>query len=324
MVLFDPDVAASLEAMKAAGIRPYRELGVEGSRNLMESAPQPPAPEMAEVRDLAFPGPHGAVPLRLYRPGPGPGAPVIVYFHGGGMIMGSLDSFDGLARNLAASCDAVVVSVEYRLAPEHRRPVAGDEAYAAVRWVHDHAGELGVDASRIAVAGDSAGGSLAAGAALRIRDQGGPALVAQLLFYPGLERAVDRPSMVEFAEGPLLTRADVVWMKAQYLGPDPAADTPYDVPALAEDLSGLPDAVVVTAEADPIRDGIEDYGRRLREAGVQTALLRYPGVCHGFLSRGSRQRRAGIALAEIGALTRAKFTAALPKTGEKQEGRTPR
>lgn len=324
MVLFDPDAAASLEAMKAAGIKPYRELGVEGSRNLMESAPQAPAPAMAEVRDLAFPGPHGTVPLRLYRPHPEPGAPVIVYFHGGGMIMGTLDSFDALSRNLAASCDAVVVSVEYRLAPEHRYPVASDEAYEAIRWVHDHADELGVDASRIAVAGDSAGGSLAAGAALRIRDEGGPALVAQLLFYPGLERAVDRPSMLEFADGPLLTRADVVWMKEQYLGPDPAADTAYSVPALAEDLSGLPDAVVVTAEADPIRDGVEDYGRRLREAGVQTALLRYPGVCHGFLSRGSRLRRAGIALAEIGALTRAKFNAALPETVETKKDETSR
>jgi len=324
MVLFDPDIAASLEAMKAAGIRPYRELGVEGARNLMESAPQPPASEMTEVRDLAFPGPHGTVPIRLYRPRPVADSPVIVYFHGGGMIMGTLDSFDGLARNLAASCDAVVVSVEYRLAPEHRYPVANDEAYEAVRWVHEHAAELDVDASRIAVAGDSAGGSLAAGAALRIRDEGGPALVAQLLFYPGLERAVDRPSLAEFADGPLLTRADVAWMKELYLGPDPEADTAYGVPALAEDLSGLPDAVVVTAEADPLRDGVEDYGRRLREAGVQTALLRYPGVCHGFLSRGSRQRRAGIAFAEIGALARAKFTAALPKTGETQEGRTPR
>lgn len=324
MVLFDPEVVASLEAMKAAGIRPYHELGIEATRKLMESAPQAPAPEMAEVRDLAFPGPHGTVPLRLYRPRPGPGAPVIVYFHGGGMIMGTLDSFDGLSRNLAAACDAVVVSVEYRLAPEHRYPVANDEAYEAVRWVHDHAGELGVDASRIAVAGDSAGGSLAAATALRIRDEGGPSLVAQLLFYAGLERAVDRPSMVEFADGPLLTRADVVWMKELYLGPDPAADTVYGTPALAEDLSELPDAVVVTAEADPLRDGVEDYGRRLREAGVPTALLRYPGVCHGFLSRGSRLRRAGTAFAEIGALARAKFTAALSETGETQEGRTPR
>jgi acetyl esterase len=307
MVVFDPDVAALLEAAKAAGVRPLSEVGVEGARARMESAPPAPAPEMAEVTDREFEGPHGTVPVRVYRPRPGPGGPAIVYFHGGGMIMGTLDSFDGLARNLAAACDAVVLSVEYRLAPEHRYPVATDEAYAAVVWAHDNAADLGIDPARIAVAGDSAGGSLAAGATLRARAEGGPAIAVQMLFYPGLERASDRPSMIEFADGPVLTRADVVWMKNQYLGPDESADTEYGVPALARDLSGLPDAIVVSAEADPLRDAVEDYGRRLRDTGVPTALLRYPGVCHGFLSQAAHVRRARIAFTEIGALARAKF-----------------
>lgn len=307
MVVLDPDAQALVDAAKAAGAKPYGEIGIEAVRARMESIPRPPAPEMAEVADLAFEGPHGTVPVRLYRPEPERGGPAIVYFHGGGMIMGTLDSFDALARRLAAACGATVLSVEYRLAPEHRYPVASDEAFAAVGWTHSAADELGVDPARIAVAGDSAGGSLAAGAALRARDENGPPIRAQMLFYPGLERASDRPSMVEFADGPILTRADVVWMKNQYLGPDESADTPYGVPALARDLAGLPDAIVVTAEADPLRDAAEDYGRRLRDARVPTALLRYPGVCHGFLSQAAHLRRARIAFTEIGALARAKF-----------------
>ncbi|TDC71569.1 alpha/beta hydrolase [Actinomadura sp. GC306] len=306
MVLLDPDAQALVDAATAAGVKTFRETGIEGIRSRLESLPPAPAPEMAEVEDLAFEGPHGTVPVRLYRPRAGVG-PAIVYLHGGGMVMGTLDSFDGLARNLAASCAAVVLSIEYRLAPEHRYPVASDEAYAAVAWAHANAAGLGIDPARIAVAGDSAGGSLAAGAALRSRDENGPPIAVQMLFYPGLERAVDRPSMIEFADGPVLTRPDVIWMKEQYLGPDESADTEYGVPALARDLSDLPDAIVVTAEADPLRDAAEEYGRRLRDAAVPTALLRYPGVCHGFLSQAARLRRARAAFTEIGALARAKF-----------------
>ncbi|MFE1396976.1 alpha/beta hydrolase [Nocardiopsis dassonvillei] len=309
MVALDPDVIAMLEAARAAGSRPFPEMGVEAARAMVEASPAGPAPDMREVRDGSFPGPHGTVPVRVYRPEEAEmiPLPVIVYFHGGGMVAGSVRSFDSLARHLAASCGAVVVSVDYRLAPEHTYPVATEEAYAALEWTAAHTGELRVDGSRMAVAGDSAGGSLAAAVALRARDESGPALVTQLLLYPGLERARDRPSMVEFAEGPILSRADVVWMKAQYLGADEAADTPQGVPALAEDLSGLPDAVVVTAEADPLRDGAEEYGHRLRAAGVPTALLRYPGVCHGFMAQAGWIRRASTAFAEVGALARAKF-----------------
>jgi acetyl esterase len=221
------------------------------------------------------------------------------------MIMGSVATFDSLARHLAAACGAVVLSVDYRLAPEHPYPVATDEAYAALLWASAQAAALGIDPARLAVAGDSAGGSLAAGAALRARDENGPPIAAQLLLYPGLERAVERPSLAELADAPMLTRDDIVWMKNLYLGEDPAADTAYGVPALAGDLSGLPPAIVVSAQADPLRDGVEDYGQRLREAGVLTALLRYPGVCHGFLSMTGRIARARAAMTDIGALTRA-------------------
>ena len=307
----DPDVAALFTGGRAVGTRPLHELGVEHARTALERAPRSPAPAMRSVEDLEFTGPHGPVAVRVYRPttdsGTGGKSPAIVYFHGGGMVMGTIDSFDSVARHLAHESAAVVVSVDYRLAPEYPYPVATDEAWAATCWVQSHAAELAVDPAAIAVAGDSAGGSLAAGVALRARDEASLELVAQLLFYPGLERPEDRPSMLEFADGPILTRRDIVWMKNQYLGPDPSRDTVYGVPALAADLHDLPDAVVVSAQFDPLRDGVEAYGERLRDAGVPTALLRYPGVCHGFLSQTGRTRRAGIAMAEIGALVRQKF-----------------
>jgi acetyl esterase len=301
--------------MRATGRGPLHTLGVAGARALSASGRQPPAPEMAEVADTSFDGPHGPVPVRAYRPHGAyqqhgiatesavPGA-AIVYFHGGGMILGSIATFDSLARHLAAACGAVVLSVDYRLAPEHPYPVASDEAYAAVAWAAEQAAALRIDPARLAVAGDSAGGSLAAGVTLRARDEGGPRVAAQLLLYPGLERAVDRPSMTELADAPMLTRDDIIWMKSLYLGEDPAADTAYGVPALAADLAGLPPAIVVSAQADPLRDGVEDYGQRLRAAGVRTALLRYPGVCHGFLSHTGLITRAQAAMTDIGALTR--------------------
>ncbi|MER5181592.1 alpha/beta hydrolase [Streptomyces sp. NPDC002896] len=310
MTILDADAAAIVEAMEKAGIPPLYQVGLQAARARAAAVLPSPTPEMTEVTDSSFEGPHGTVPVRVYRPTETANAPAIVYFHGGGMIMGTLDTFDGLARNLAASCEAVVISVDYRLAPEHPYPVANDEAYEALAWAHRSAHDLRIDPARIAVAGDSAGGTLAAAAALHARDESGPPILAQLLFYPGVEREVDRPSMAEFADGPVITRGDIVWMKNAYLGPDPSTDTAYGVPALTEDLSGLPDAIVVSAEADPIRDGVEEYGQRLRAAGVPTALLRYPGVCHGFLSQAASVGRARTAFAEIGALTRTKFAAA--------------
>jgi acetyl esterase len=304
--LLDPDVAAMVRAIRASGRGPLHTLGVAGARALSAAGRQPPAPEMGEVTDTSFDGPHGPVPVRSYRPHgvATAAAPAIVYFHGGGMILGSIATFDSLARHLAAACGAVVLSVDYRLAPENRYPVATDEAYAALLWATAQAGALGIDPARLAVAGDSAGGSLAAGVTLRARDENGPRIAAQLLLYPGVERAVDRPSLAELADAPMLTRDDIVWMKNLYLGEDPAADTAYGVPAVAGNLAGLPPAIVVSAQADPLRDGVEDYGQRLRAACVPTALLRYPGVCHGFLSQTGVIARAQAAMNDIGALTR--------------------
>jgi acetyl esterase len=304
----EPDTAALIAAMDRAGVRSWSELGVEGSRQRIATTPRPPGPAVHRVADATMDGPHGPVAVRLYRPTAAPTLPAVVYFHGGGMVMGDLDSFDSVARRLAVASGAAVVSVDYRLAPEHRYPVANDEAYAAVTWVHDSAGTLGLDPARIAVAGDSAGGGLAAATALRIRDTGGPRLTVQLLMYPGLERYnPDRPSMRELAGGPMLTANDITWFKDLYLGDDPSTDTPYGAPLLAADLAGLPPAVVVTAGVDPLRDSAEAYGYRLLDAGVPVALLRYPGVCHGFMATAGVIGPGRDAFAESGALLRVKL-----------------
>lgn len=307
---WDPDVAEIVRRMAEAGARPLHLGGVEQARRTLEAIRRPPGPEMASVVDTAFDGPHGRVAVRVYHPlavADVPAAPALVWFHGGGMIMGTLDSFDRLARDVADATGAVVLNVDYRLAPEHRYPVANDEAFAAVAWAHAHAGELGLDTDRIGVGGDSAGGGLAAATCLRARDSGGPAIAQQVLFYPGLERRRDRPSMREFGAGPFLTAEDVDWMKNLYLGEDESRDDGYGTPAIAESLAGLPQAVIAVGHADPLRDGIEEYGARLREAGVPTALLRYPGVGHGFAMQVAAVARARAAVSEVGALVAARF-----------------
>jgi acetyl esterase len=307
--VWDPDVAAIVDRIAAAGSPPARVLGVTGVRRNLEAIVRPQGPTMASVSSDGFDGPHGTVPVRIYRPlgAPETGAPALVWFHGGGMIMGSLDSFDRLARDVAAATAAVVVNIEYRLAPEHRYPVGNDEAYAALRWVHSSAEELGLDPRRIGVGGDSAGGGLAAATTLRARNEDGPDIAQQVLFYPGVERRKDRPSMREFGGSPFLSAEDIDWMKNLYLGEDQTADDQYGVPALATSLAGLPPAIIAVGYADPIRDGVEEYGDRLRDAGVPTAQLRYPGVGHGFAMQVPTVARARAAMAEIGALVAARF-----------------
>ncbi len=306
----DPDAAAIAAKMAAASLPPISERGIEAVRLMMETMARPAGPDMDSVEDLELPGPHGLLKVKLYRPIPGGGLPIVVFFHGGGMVMGSVDSYDHVARQLAQSCRAIVASVDYRLAPEHKYPVATEEAFFATQWIADNAEMLGGDERRVAVAGDSAGGCLAAATCLMARDRGGPQLLAQLLIYPGVDRDYGLPSMSQFSDGPVLNLPDIVWMKDAYLGTGDGPDPAYGVPANCDDLSGLPDAIVVTAGVDPIRDGVERYGARLRDAGVQTALLRYPGVYHGFFSQCHLLSRGRAALAEVGGLMQAKFETA--------------
>lgn len=306
---WDSDVAALIARIESSGGGSLRPGGVEAARRGLESIRRPTGPAMASVRDTSIAGPHGDIPVRIYRPYAAPvtAAPALVWFHGGGMIMGSLHSFDRLARDIAEATGAVVFNVEYRLAPEHRYPVANDEAYAALCWVHENAAEYGVGSAGIGVGGDSAGGALATATALRSRDAGGPAIAQQVLFYPGIERRTDRPSMREFGDSPFLTATDIDWMKSLYLGEDPGADDCYGVPALADSLAELPPAIIAVGYGDPLRDAVEAYGDRLRAAGVPTAQLRYPGVGHGFAMQTAAIARARAAMAEVGALAAARF-----------------
>jgi acetyl esterase len=307
----DPDAAARVAAFGV--IPPMRQRGLAAVRHSLESAPLPAAmPEMAAVEDRKIPGPAGQIAVRIYRPTEITGGPVVVYFHGGGMVLGSNHSFEPLARALAAVSDATVVSVDYRLAPEHPTPAQFDDAYSATTWVSDNAQHLGVDADRLAVVGDSAGGSLAAAVALAARDHSGPTICCQVLLYPGLDRDMGAASITAMPEAPMLSLDDINYMHHLADHGAGAPHDPYRVPAYATDLSGLPAAIVVTGECDPIRDWGERYAHRLRDAGVQTTLTRYPGVYHGFLMRSDTTARGRLAIAEVGALLQAKFRHPLP------------
>ena len=239
---------------------------------------------VARAEDVTIPGPAGELPARLYVALGAPGAPqpLLVYYHGGGWVIGDLDTHDGLCRFLAELGGCRVLSVGYRLAPEHPFPAPVEDAVAAFAWAAENAAELGADPARIAVAGDSAGGNLAAAVCLQTRGGDGPAPAMQLLLYPCTDAVGGQASRDIFAEGFLLTRNDMDWFEAHYLpeGCDPT--DPRVSMMRAEDVAGLPRAFVVTAGFDPLRDEGETYAARMREAGVEVALRRHPGLIHGF------------------------------------------
>jgi acetyl esterase len=237
------------------------------------------------VSERTIPGPGGALRVRVYRPhGDGP-FPLLVYFHGGGFVAMDLDTHDDACRRLCRGARCVVMSVEYRLAPEHPFPAATDDALAAVRWAADHTVLLDVDPRAIAVAGDSAGANLATVAALRIRDEGGPALCGQLLIYPGTDNPdPPKPSALTYATLPLLTYAEILWFFAHYCQDPGYAFHPHLAPLRAPDLRALPPALVLTAEFDALRDEGEQYAERLREAGVPVRLVRIEGLAHAMMT----------------------------------------
>jgi acetyl esterase len=239
---------------------------------------------VAHVEDRAIPGPHGDIPVRIYRPEGDAPKPTIVYYHGGGWVIGSIESHDGTCRGLADAVDALVVSVDYRLAPEHPFPAPVEDAFAALEWVAEHASELGGDPARIAVAGDSAGGNLSAVTAILARDAGGPELCFQLLVYPVTDHGCDRPSMTENAEGYFLTAQAMDWFFHHYLGDSAHGADPRVSPLRASDLSGLPPAFVITAEYDPLRDQGMAYAEALAAAGVPVEAQVYEGMFHGFFA----------------------------------------
>jgi acetyl esterase len=242
---------------------------------------------IASISNRTIPGPAGEIPIRIYSPeGKGPFA-LVVFFHGGGFVVGSLNGYDDICRTLCSGASSVVVSVDYRLAPEHRFPAAPDDCLAATRWAAEHAAELNADAACCVVAGDSAGGNLAAVTALRIRDEGGPVLRGQLLIYPVTDYYTPAtPSYLANATGYLLTRDLMIWFWDHYLKDAGEASNPLASPLRAPDLSGLPPALVITAGYDPLRDEGERYAERLEQAGVMTAHLHYSNMIHGFFGLG--------------------------------------
>jgi acetyl esterase len=252
-------------------------------RAAMESATRGlPAHDVYAVEDRKVPGPGGSIPVRVYRPSAEAPLPIVVWFHGGGWVTGSLETHDNLCRLLCDDANVIVVSVDYRLAPETKFPGAADDCIAAWVWVNDHAAELGGEAHKIALGGDSAGGNLAAVVALAAREQGLPIPAFQLLVYPVTDHEFDNSSMVDNAEGYFLRTAAMRWFFDQYAStPDDFADWRMS-PLRAPDLTGLPAAIVITAEYDPLRDQGEEYAQRLRDAGVPTQSIRADGLFHGF------------------------------------------
>ena len=287
----DPAAAALIEMLDQTFPRVEHYRSADDVRAAIAANPRAAAPPdpVARVEHHVAPGADGAgVVVRVYWPADdGAHRPGIVFFHGGGWVICDLDSHDGLCRRLANALDAVVVSVDYRRAPEHKFPAAAEDCYDALCWVAQNASDLWIDERRIAVAGDSAGGNLAAVTALMARDRHGPRLAYQLLIYPVIDSTAGRndyPSKRDNAEGYFLTTASMEWYRAQYLADDRDGNHPYCSPNRAESLAGLPPAFVLTAEYDPLRDEGERYGELLREAGVPTTVHRALGMFHGFFN----------------------------------------
>lgn len=280
----DPKAKEFLYMMKKMGIPPVSSMTPEAARRAMLDRPQPPftPPPISGTFNRHIPGPGGDLAIRVYTPeGKGP-FPVLVFFHGGGFVLCNLDTHDPVCRNLCAGAGCVVVAVDYRLAPENKFPAATDDCLSAVRWSAENADAIRGDPDRIAVGGDSAGANLATVTAMRIRDEGGPKLCGQLLVYPVTDyHTPGTPSIEEFA-GLFLTREEMVWFSEQYLNGPSEIDDPHVHPLRAKDLSGLPPALVMTAECDPLRDEGEHYADRMASAGVPVQHIRYDGMIHGF------------------------------------------
>ncbi len=301
----DPQIQALIDLR--AAFPPMHTLSVADARAQMAAREIPGLriPEVSAVRQIEIAGPGGPLALRIYTPlGDGP-FPLMVFFHGSGFVVCDLDTHDAMCRNLAAGSGCVVVSVDYRLAPEHKFPAAPDDCLAATRWSVAHAAELGADPDRVLVAGDSAGGNLATVTALRIRDEGGPRLIGQLLIYPVTDHySAGFPSYTENADGYGLTRQGMEWFWNHYLADPAHATHPHAAPLRAASLAGLPRALVVTAQYDPLRDEAEVYGERLRNEGVPVEIRRWNGVNHGFFFVPGLVDRADAAIDEACAWVR--------------------
>jgi len=307
-VTLDPDAAFVFKAFQEAGRPAYETLSPEEAREYYRQArfvSNPEPPELKSVAPLAIPAAHGSIPARIYTPNKlrqtDGLAPCLVFFHGGGWVIGDLDTHDVVCRKLADEGRLIVISIDYRRAPEHKFPAAVDDAIAATAWIATQAKEFGIDASRLVVGGDSAGGNLATVVAIAARDGNGPAISGQVLIYPATDFTMAQPSHSEPETSILLTHSVVRWFRDHYLNGTADVHDWRASPALAGTLVGLPPAYVLTAGADPLRDEGDDYARRLEQAGVAVTHRTFPGQFHGFFTMGKLLQQANIAASEIGA-----------------------
>ncbi|MCB1647738.1 MAG: alpha/beta hydrolase [Pseudomonadales bacterium] len=275
----NPVVAAILEQAAAAGAPPLSDgTPAEGRAMYQAMNAANVKVDMAQVEDLNA----GGVPVRVYRSSLADNRPCLMYFHGGGWVIGDLETHDNVCRHFAKEADCTVIAVDYRLAPEHPFPAPVDDCYNATCWVQANAASLKINPQKMAVAGDSAGGHLSAVVSLRARDENGPQLVHQLLIYPVTDAAMDTVSYTDNAEGYMLTRDSMRWFWDHFAAEEHRSD-PLASPLRAESVAGTPPATVITAEFDPLRDEGEAYGKRLQDAGVPVHIKRYDGMVHGFV-----------------------------------------
>jgi len=305
----DAIVKGLLDQLAAQNAPLMSSIGPEAARLVyaafggMAGLPEP----VAHVEDRAIPRPAADIPVRIYKPdGPTP-MPVLVFFHGGGWVIGSIETHDAVCRPLANAAGCIVVSVDYRLAPEHPFPAGLDDALAATEWVAANAASFDGDPARIAVGGDSAGGNLSAAVTQLARDRGGPSLAYQVLVYPAVDYNFETASHRENGEGYFLTRDAMEWFWKLYAGDERDRGDPRMSPLRAGDMSDLPPALVITAEFDPLRDEGEAYAARLREAGVEVTQTRYDGMIHGFFQMAALLPQGREAIAQVAAALRTAF-----------------
>jgi acetyl esterase len=307
-VTLDPDAAAVFKAFQEAGRPPYESVSPAEARELYLKArvvTNPEPPELKSVQALAIPAPAGTIPARVYTPttlrqtnGLAPG---LVFFHGGGWVIGNLDSHDVVCRTVAREGELIVISVDYRLSPEHKFPAAVEDSIAATEWIAKNGARLGIDAARLSVGGDSAGGNLAAVVAIHARDAGNqPKLAGQLLIYPGTDFRMTHSSHSEPETSILLTHSVIRWFRDHYLNSAADVDDWRASPARVENLAGLPPAYLLTAGADPLRDEGDEFAGRLKQAGVPVRYRNFPGQFHGFFTMGKLLPQANVAAREIG------------------------
>ncbi|GJM14492.1 MAG: acetylhydrolase [Pseudohongiella sp.] len=306
----DPQAKLLLERIEAANAPNYEEVSPEQARIMYDKASEVlkgPNPDMHSIEESSAPGVAGDIPLRIYRPNAKRDLPLLVFYHGGGYVIGSLDSHDIVCRGISLQAECVVIAVDYRLAPEHKYPAAVEDAWSALEWIAQNSDSLGFDAARIAVGGDSAGGNLATVVSLMARDKGLPSLCLQLLIYPGTDLECGYPSHDSFGSDYRLTKSLIGWFMDNYFTPDDNRSHWQASPMNATDHSNVPPAFVLSAGFDPLQDEEFAYSEKLRQAGISVEHSHYEGMIHGFITMPGVLDKANEAISECARQLREAF-----------------